>query len=133
MYEYNDLFDFWINLLIKYTSFNESKLQQISFLKDLMNGFKVNKKYMTSKNEYKAEDLYIKLLGNQKYTVYNIFLKTPTNKNNKKIYLQAQTLFDLREQIFKKLFDKGIIQDDYEKNIGEKTKLKNQRLREIEQ
>ena len=133
MYEYNDLFDFWINLLIKYTSFNESKLQQISFLKDLMNGFKVNKKYMTSKNEYKAEDLYIKLLGNQKYTVYDIFLKTPTNKNNEKIYLQAHTLFDLREQIFKKLFDKGIIQDDYEKTIGEKTKLKNQRLREIEQ
>ena len=127
------MFDFWINLLIKYTSFNESKLQQISFLKDLMNGFKVNKKYMTSKNEYKAEDLYIKLLGNQKYTVYDIFLKTPTNKNNEKIYLQAHTLFDLREQIFKKLFDKGIIQDDYEKTIGEKTKLKNQRLREIEQ
>ena len=127
------MFDFWINLLIKYTSFNESKLQQISFLKDLMNGFKVNKKYMTSKNEYKAEDLHIKLLGNQKYTVYDIFLKTPTNKNNEKIYLQAHTLFDLREQIFKKLFDKGIIQDDYEKTIGEKTKLKNQRLREIEQ
>ena len=127
------MFDFWINLLIKYTSFNESKLQQISFLKDLMNGFKVNKKYMTSINEYKAEDLYIKLLGNQKYTVYDIFLKTPTNKNNEKIYLQTHTLFDLREQIFKKLFDKGIIQDDYEKTIGEKTKLKNQRLREIEQ
>ena len=42
-----------------------------------MNGFKVYKKIKKLKEElnYKAEDLYLILLGNSKKTVYDIFLK----------------------------------------------------------
>ena len=48
-------------------------------------------------------------------------------------------MFDLREQILKKLVNKGIIKsdsdqseiDDYEKGIAERTKLRKQRFNEI--
>ena len=66
-----------------------------------MNEFEFYKKFKKPK-EYNAGDLYLLLLRNQKYTVNDIFLKTPTNKQNKQIYLQAQILFNLKEKIFKK-------------------------------
>ena len=52
-----------------------------------MNRFEVYKKVMKSKNElnYKAEDLSLLQLRNQKYTVTDIFLDTPTDKHNKEI------------------------------------------------
>ena len=67
-----------------------------------MNGFKVYKKFGKSKEklDYKAENLYLILLGNPNKTVNNIFLNTPTDKHNKEIYLQAQILFNLREKFF---------------------------------
>ena len=103
-----------------------------------MNGFKVYKtiKKPKKKLNYKAEDLYLLLLGNQNKNVNNLFLNTPTDKHNKEIYLQTQILFNLRETIFKKLFNKGIIRSDsdqseivgqeHEESIAERTKLRKQ-------
>ena len=84
------------------------KLQQAEFLKDLMNGFEVYKKFKESKKkfDYEAENLYLLLLANQNRTVNNTFLNTRKDKHNKKIYLQAKILFNLREKFFKKLFHK---------------------------
>ena len=59
-----------------------------------------------------VNDLYLKLHANVNRTVHDIFLKNPTDKYNKKIYLQAKLLFDLRERIFKKLLHKGIIKSN---------------------
>ena len=79
-----------------------------------MNGFEVYKTIKKPKKElnYKAEDLYLLLLGNKNKTVNNIFLRTPKGKHNKEIYLQAKILFNLRGKIYKKLFDKKIIRSD---------------------
>ena len=90
--------------------------------------------------DHKPEHLYLKVLGNPRNTVDDIlFLKTSTDEY-RDIYLQAKTLFNLREKIFKKLVGKEIIRsnfdqsgiDDYDENIAERTKLKRQRLHEIE-
>ena len=101
-----------------------------------MNGFEVYKIIKKPKNElnYKAEYLYLILMGNPNKTVNDVFLKTPTDKYNKDIYSQAKILFDLWEKIFKKLFNKGIIsrnsdQSDilghkYEESIAEKSEKK---------
>ena len=85
------------------------------------------------KLDYKGKDLYLFLVANQSRTVNNLFLNTPTDKHNKEIYLQAQIMFNLRENFFKKLLNKGIIKNDfdqsdmaeqkYEESIAEKTKL----------
>ena len=80
------------------------------------------------------------MLGNPRNTVDDIlFLKISTDEY-RDIYLQAKTLFNLREKILKKLVGKEIIRsnfdqsgiDDYDENIAERTKLKRQRLHEIE-
>ena len=97
---------------------NDVKLQQTNFLKDLMNGFEVYKTIKKPKNElnYKAKDLYSILLGNPNKSVNDILLKTPKDKHNKEIYLQAKILFDLRGKTFKKLFNKRIIKSDSEQS-----------------
>ena len=83
-YRYGDLYNFWINLL-DHKSSDIIKLLQVEFLKDLMNGFEVYKiiKKPNTELNYKAEDLYLKLLGNLNKTVNNIFLNTPKDKYNK--------------------------------------------------
>ena len=42
--KYGGLYNFWTNVLFKYTNVNDIKLHQIKFLKNLMNGFKVYEK-----------------------------------------------------------------------------------------
>ena len=128
--EYNDLYNFWFNLLFNNINLNNVKLQQTNFLKDLMNGFEVYKTIKKPKNElnYKAEDLYLILLVNPIKTVNGIFLNKPKDINNEGIYLQAWILFDLRVKSFKKLFNNKIIRSDsdqpeieeYEKSIVER-------------
>ena len=83
--------------------------------------------------------LYSKLLGNPNKTVNGILLSTPMDRHSNKIYLQAKILFNLREKNFKKLFSKKVIKSDfdqsdieYEESIPERTKLRKQKLREIE-
>ena len=132
---HGNLYNFWINVL-DHKSSDKVRLQQVEFLTDLMNGFKVYKKFGKSKEklDYKAKNLYLILLGNPNKTVNNIFLNTPSDKHNKKISLQAQILFNLREKNFKKLFNKGIIRSnsdqsdilrqEYEESIVEKSKIK---------
>ena len=68
-------------------AFTSDILQQVEFLKDLMNGFEIYKKFKKSKKklDYKAEDLYLLLLVNLNRTVNNIFLNTPKDKHNKKV------------------------------------------------
>ena len=83
------------------------------FLDNLMNGFNV---YKEIKRANSATDLYLYLSGNLNRTVYDLFLKTPRDKYNKEIYLQAQKLFSLRESIFKKLTNKGIINNDFDQS-----------------
>ena len=104
-----------------------------------MNGFEVYKTIQKTKNElnYKAKDLYLILLGNPNKTVDDIFLNTPTDKHNKKIQLQPEILFNLREKFFKNLVNKGIIRShfdqsdivgqEYEESIAEKSEKKSDR------
>ena len=101
-----------------------------------MNGFKVYKKFGKSKEklDYKAKNLYLILLGNPNKTVNNIFLNTTKDKHNKETYLQEKILFNLREKIFKKLFNRkirrsnsdqsDILRQEYEESIAEKSKIK---------
>ena len=138
LHEFGNLYNFWINVL-DHKSLEKVKLQQVEFLKDLMNGFEVYKTVQKSKNElnYKAKDLYLILLGNPNKTVDDIFLNTPTDKHNKKISLQEQILFNLREIFLKNLVNKGIIRSDfdqsdivgqeYEERVAEKSEKKSDR------
>ena len=145
MNKYGDLYNFWINLLLNNINLDDVKLQQVKFLKDLMNGFKVYKTIKKPEGElnYKAKHLYLILLGNSNKTVNDIFLNLNklTDKHNKEIYLQAKILFDLRGKNFKKLFNKRILKSDsdqsytvtqeYKESIEERTKLRKPRLDKI--
>ena len=127
-------FYYFLTNVLENTSLNRVRSLQVKFLDDLMNGFNVYKKI---KGVNKVEDHYLYLLGNPRRTVYELFLNTPKDKYNKEIYLQAQKLFSLRENIFKKLTNKGIINNDfdqssiveqkykkeYKESIAKKTKL----------
>ena len=94
--------------VLKNKSLDNVKLLKVGLLDELMNGFNVHKKI---KGANSATDLYLYLLGNPRRTVYDFFLNTPRNLFNKEIYLQAQKLFSLREDIFKKLYNKRILND----------------------
>ena len=95
--KHGNLYDFLTNVL-ENKSLDNVRLLQVRFLDDLMKRFNVYKK---NKEANSATDLYLYLLGNLRRTVYDLFLNTPTDKSNKEIYLQAQKLFSLRENILK--------------------------------
>ena len=126
MQKHGNLYDFLTNVL-KNKSLDNARLLQVRFLDDLINGFHVYKKIKGAKS---ATDLYLYLLRNPRRTVYDLFLKTPTDKYNKEIYLQAQKLFNLREDISKKLTNERILNNDsdqssiveqkYKESIAEK-------------
>ena len=88
LHKHGDLYNFWINLLLKNINFDDVKLQRVEFLKNLMNGFKVYKKFKNSK-KHNARDLYLFFLSNQNNCVNDIFLNTSTVNHNKEIYLQV--------------------------------------------
>ena len=129
------MYNFWTNALLEYTSLDDIKSQQINFLKGLVNGFGVYKNITKLKNKsgHKAEDLYLKLLGNLNKNVDEILFIKSRDKDDKEIYIQAKYLFKLREEILKKLVNKGIIKSDfdYEKSIAERAKLRRQRFNKI--
>ena len=97
------MYEFWFALFEENIYADNIKSEQIKFLKDLMNGYKVRKRFERFK---RIGDLYLKLHANVNRTVHNIFLKNPTDKYNKKIYLQEKILFDLRENVLKNCFIK---------------------------
>ena len=99
------MYNFWTNAILEYSNINDIKSQQVNFLRDLLNGFSVYKNISKPKKNlnHEAEDLYLMSLGNPNKTVDNILISPPRDKDNKDIYLQAKTLFDLRERIFKNL------------------------------
>ena len=103
---HGNLYDFLTNVL-KNKSLDNARLLQVRFLDDLINGFHVYKKL---REQSAQQTLY--LLRNPRRTVYGLFLKTPTDKYNKEISLQAQKLFSLREDISKKLTNKRILNND---------------------
>ena len=129
MQKYGNLYNFLTNA-VGNTSLNNVKLLQVGFLDDLMDGFSV---YRNINAANSARDLYLYLLENPRISVYDLFLNTATDKYNKEIYLQVQKLFSSMEDIFKKLTNKGIINNDfnqssivkqkYKKSIVKKTKL----------
>ena len=129
MQKYGNLYNFLTNA-VGNTSLNNVKLLQVGFLDELKDGFSV---YRNINAANSARDLYLYLLENPRISVYNLFLNTPTDKYNKEIYLQVQKLFSSMEDIFKKLTNKGIINNDfnqssivkqkYKKSIVKKTKL----------
>ena len=131
------------HVLLKITDRNKIISQQVNFLKDLMNGFNVYKNIMKPKGEsdYKAENLYKKLLGAPNKNVDEIlFLKSSMDQYKKEFYLKAKMLFDLRKDIIKKLSNKGIIKNysdqsdkkEYKKYIAERVELRGQELEVIE-
>ena len=61
-----------------------------------------------------------------KFLLKILYLKTSRDQY-KDIYLKARILFDLSEEILKILSNKGLIKDDYQESIAEKTKLRRQR------
>ena len=129
MQKYGNLYNFLTNA-VGNTSLNNVKLLQVGFLDELMDGFSV---YRNINAANSARDLYLYLLENPRISVYDLFLNTATDKYNKEIYLQVQKLFSSMEDIFKKLTNKGIINNDfnqssivkqkYKKSIVKKTKL----------
>ena len=134
---YDDLYDFWTDAMFKYKNYNEIVLQQVNFLKDLMNGYRVCKRFVKFKY---AKDLYLELHANAKITVHDIFLKNPTDKYKKENLLTGKNTVWLREKFFKKLLNKGIIKSDsdlsnteYEESIKERIKSRRQKLDEIKE
>ena len=97
------MYEFWFALFEENIYADNIKSEQIKFLKDLMNGYKIHERFERFKH---VEDLYLKLIANANRTVHDIFLMNPTDKYNKKIYLQAKILFVLREKVFEKLLYK---------------------------
>ena len=101
-----------------------------------MNRFNVYKKI---KGVNSATDLYLYLLGNPRRTVNSLFLNTSTDKYSKEIYSREQKLFSLMQDIFKKLTNKRILNDDsdqsniveqkYKESIAKKKKKKKIRTR----
>ena len=71
-----------------------------------------------------ATDFYLYLLGNPRRTVYDLFFNTLANKYNKEVYLQVQKFFSLREDNFKKLTNKGVINNDFDQSSIVKQKYK---------
>ena len=114
-------FYYFLTNLLENTSLNRVRSLQVKFLDDLMNRFNVYKKI---KGANSATDLYLYLLGNLNRTVYDLFLNTSTDKYNIEIYLQAQKLFSLREDIFKNITNKGIINNDFDQSSIAKQKYK---------
>ena len=74
-----------------------------------MNGFKICRKIKGANN---AADLYLSLSGNLRRTVYDLFLNTFAGRHNGEIYLQAQKLLSLSECIFKKITNKGMLDNN---------------------
>ena len=80
-------------------------------------------------------------VGKSEQNYNDLFLNTPTDKYNKEIYLEVQKLLSLRESVFKKLTNKGIINNDidqssiveqkYKKSIAKKTQNQNQNLKNL--
>ena len=125
MQKHSNLCDLLTNVL-ENTSFYNARLLQVKFLDDLMNRKKI-------KGANSATDLYLYFLGNPTKTVYDLFLNTSSDKYNKEINLQVEKLFSLREDSFKELTNKAIVNNDsdqssivkqkYKKSIAIKLKL----------
>ena len=103
--KHGNLYDF-LAILLENKSLDNAILLQVEFVDDLMNGFNV---YKNINGANSATDLYLILPANPRKTVHDLFLNTPTDQYNKEIYLQAQKLFSLSQDIFKNVTTIGII------------------------
>ena len=97
------------------------------FLEDLSKGFKLKSVYAT-KGENNIEKAYEDLVLNNK-KIDDVFYKKVNNEvsdSSKNIFQEANKLFDLRIEIYKKLVLEGE-NPKFDKSIGETVTLKNQK------
>ena len=97
------------------------------FLEDLSKGFKLKSVY-TTKGENNIEKAYEDLVLNNK-KIDDVFYKKVNNEvsdSSKNIFQEANKLFDLRIEIYKKLVLEGE-NPKFDKSIGETVTLKNQK------
>ena len=122
---YNTLHNY-LNYFFKF-SMEETLTKNESFLKDLLNRFKLKSVYTTkAKNHIKKayDDL---AFNNEKIDdVFYKNVKKELSDRKKNIFQEAKQLFDLRVEIYKKL---NLEEENlkFEKSIGETVKLKNQK------
>ena len=124
-----DRYDTLYNYLTYFSklSAGEISIKNKSFLKDLLKGFKLKSVYIT-KGGNNIEKAYDDSVFNDK-SIDDILYKKVNNEfsnKNKNIFQEAKKLFDLRIEIYIKLFfeEKNL---KFEKSIGETVKLKNQK------
>ena len=116
----------YLNCFINF-SVEETLIKNKSFLKDLLKGFKLKSVYTTN-GENNIEKAYDDLVFNNK-KIDDVLYKKVKNQisdENKNIFQEAKKLFDLRIEIYKKLFFEAE-NLKFEKSIGETVKIKNQK------
>ena len=121
---YNTLYNY-LNDFSKLSA-GKISIKNKSFLKDLLKGFKLKSVY--TKNENNIENACDDLVFNNK-KIDDVLYKKVKNQisdENKNIFQEVKKLFDLRIEIYKKLFfeEENL---KFEKSIGETVKLKNQK------
>ena len=108
-------------------SAGEISIKNKSFLKDLLKGFKLKSIYITN-GENNIEKTYDDLVVNDKKiddVLYNK-VNNELSDSSKNIFQKAKKLLHLRIEIYKKFFfeEKNL---KFEKSVGERVKLKNQK------
>ena len=126
----NDInfYDRFNTLYNYFSTFNakEISIKNISFLKDLLKGFKLKSVYTTN-GENNIEKAYDDLVFNNK-KIDDVLYKKVNNKlsnRGKNIFQEAKKLFDLRVEIYKML----VLEEEnlkFEKSFGETVNLKSQ-------
>ena len=102
--KYGDLYEFSFALFEEKNIYaDDIKSEQINFLKDLMNDYKVHKWFERFKC---VNDLYLRLHTNMNRTAHDIFLKNATDKCNKKFTYRQKYCLIWGTKFFKKLFIK---------------------------
>ena len=94
----------YLNCFSKFTA-GEISIKNKSFLKDLLKGFKLKSFYITN-GENNIEKAYNDLVFNNK-KIYDVFyknVKEELSDNSKDVFEEGKKLFDLRIEIYKKLF-----------------------------
>ena len=122
---YNTLYNY-LNYFSNFSA-EEISIKNKSFLEDLSKGFKLKSVY-TTKGENNIEKTYDDLVFNNK-KIDDVLYKKVNNElsnSSKNIFQEAKKLFDLKAEIYKKLFLKEE-NLKFEKNIGKTVKLKNQK------
>ena len=125
-YRYDTLYNY-LNYLFQFSA-EKASVENKTFLKDLLKGFKLKSTYTTTKGENNIEKAYNDLVLSDKNIDDILYkkVKKELSDKNKNIFQEAKKLLDLRVEIYKTfvLDEKNL---KFEKSIGETVKLKNQK------